>query len=99
MHGYKLITLQALQPGNFPKRVDLCEMLLIRTQEDPDFLKRIIWTDEAKFSREGVFNRQNNHFWAAENPHIIKEKGYQQQFSFNVFCLLTDRQFSISIYL
>ena len=31
MHGYKLITLQALQAGDPPQRVNLCEMLLILT--------------------------------------------------------------------
>lgn len=73
-------------------------MVLIRIQEDPLFLSKIIWTDESKFTREGIFNRRNNHFWAVENPKFVKERGFQFQFGFNVFCLLMDNKFAYCIY-
>lgn len=98
MHDYKFIRLQALQREDPPKRVEFCEMLLTCTYEDPNFLKKIIWTDESKFSHEGIFNRRNNHFWASENPHFVREREYQQKFGFNVFCLLMDDKLSICIY-
>lgn len=98
MHDYKFTKVQNLLPQDYPQRVELCEMLLVRIQEDPYFLRKIIWTDESKFSREGIFNRRNRHFWASENPNVSKEGGFQQKFSFNVFCLLMDDKFKYVIY-
>lgn len=37
MHNYKFITIQAILPDDPPKRVEFCEMVLTRTQEDPNF--------------------------------------------------------------
>lgn len=98
MHNYKFITLQALEPNDPPKRVEFCEMILIRMQEDPNFLKNIIWTDESKFSKEGIFNRRNSHFWAKENPHFVRERNFQYKFSFNVFCLLMNNKIAFCMY-
>lgn len=98
MHDYKFTKVQALLPYDFPQRVEFCENMLIRTQEDPNFLSKIIWTDESKFSREGIFNRHNCHIWSNENPHATREANSQIKFSFNVFCLLMDDQVRYLIY-
>jgi hypothetical protein len=98
MHPFKFTKVQQLKPDDYQRRIRFCEALLIRTQEDPNFLKKIIWTDEAKFSREGIFNRRNQHFWANENPHVVKVMVFQEKFSFNVFCLLKDNQIAFYIY-
>lgn len=98
MHPYKLTKVQALKPEDHLNRISFCETLLVRTQEDPEFLKKIIWTDEAKFSREGIFNRRNEHFWADLNPNVVKEMRFQERFSFNVFCLLKDNKIRYFIY-
>lgn len=97
-HNYKFSLVQALHPQDPDDRVNLCEMLYLRCQEDENFLKKIIWTDESKFSREGIFNRHNNHIWASVNPHAIRERNHQVRFSFNVFCLMMDNRFSYVIY-
>lgn len=98
MHPYKFTKVQALKLEDYQRRVQFCETILIRIQEDPNFLKKIIWTDEAKFSREGIFNRRNEHFWADQNPHVVKEMGFQEKFSFNVFGLLKDDKIEYHIY-
>lgn len=98
MHDYKFTSVQAMKPQDGPHRVEFCEMLLIRIQEDPHFLSKIIWTDESKFSKEGIFNRRNNHYWANENPHATRERGCQEKFSFNVFALLKDNEIRYLIY-
>lgn len=41
--------MQALMPKDPLQRVELCETLLNRSQEDPSFLSQIIWSDETKF--------------------------------------------------
>jgi hypothetical protein len=34
---------------------------------------------------EGVFNVHNSHLWARDNPHAIRERGYQVRFSVSVW--------------
>lgn len=45
----------------------------------------MLFTDEATFTREGVFNTRNNHIWSDENPHSVRERSFQRQFSVNVW--------------
>lgn len=98
MHSYKFVTVCALQEQDHQLRVEFCEMLLVRYQEDPNFLQNIIWTDESKFSHEGIFNRHNSHFWAQQNPHLVRERGFQNKFSFNVFAMLMNNKCCYFIY-
>lgn len=98
MHNYKLTKVQALMPQDCPQRMEFCERLFVHIQEDPNFLKKVIWTDESKFSREGIYNARNRHYWATENPHVTREAGFQVRFSFNVFCMLMDNKISYVIY-
>lgn len=53
---------------------------------DPSFLNDILWTDECTFSRTGVVNRQNTHFWFLQNPHVIRPNKHQVRWSVNVWC-------------
>ncbi|CAH2000968.1 unnamed protein product [Acanthoscelides obtectus] len=52
---------QALQPDDFPARVRFCEWLLHQHDNNPDFLKCILVTDESTFTRNGVNNFRNTH--------------------------------------
>lgn len=98
MHNYKATPVQHLFPNDFLRRVQFCEFLLVKIQENPNFLREIIWTDEAKFNREGQVNSRNNHFWASSNPHLKRERGFQQKFSVNVFCMLKENKLSFTMY-
>jgi hypothetical protein len=53
----------------------------INTLRMSSFLHNILWRDEACFTREGVFNVHNSHLWVRDNPHTIRERGYQVRFS------------------
>ncbi|KAL3268365.1 hypothetical protein HHI36_007481 [Cryptolaemus montrouzieri] len=72
MHPYSFIRLQKLKQTDLPKRLNLCENLLIWLQEDETIQQKIIWSDEAKFNESGITNRRDRHFWATENPHFIE---------------------------
>lgn len=98
MHPYSFVKLQALRPGDDQRRIEFCEMILTKIQDNPDFLSKIIWTDESKFSRDGVINRRNSHYWARENPHVVREANFQNGFSCNVFCLIMNNQIRYEIY-
>lgn len=81
---------QALKPEDFPRRVQFCEWLLHQNDVDGHFVRKILATDEAGFTREGVHNSHNTHIWSIENPHAIQENRFQEQFSVNVWMGIVD---------
>lgn len=62
-----------------------CQTMLQRSEEDPDFFNKILWTDESRFERTGVFNVHNYHSWAIENPHLARASNFQTRFSVNLW--------------
>lgn len=49
------------------------------------FPDRILWTDEATFTPNGVFNSRNHLFWAEENPHAVRVCRFQYRWAINVW--------------
>jgi hypothetical protein len=45
--------------------------------ENPLILNSILWTDESKFTNNGVINKQNSRYWDDQNPHWILETNNQ----------------------
>ncbi|GBP12712.1 Retrovirus-related Pol polyprotein from transposon TNT 1-94 [Eumeta japonica] len=58
-----------LEDNDLGNRVRFCRFLLHADVEDPDFLKSILWTDESKFTKEGILNLHNLHHWSAKNEN------------------------------
>jgi hypothetical protein len=85
LHPYHLQRVQHLKPEGPPRRIAFCQWLLQKIDEEPNFLSIVLTTDEAGFTRDGVFNSHNTHIWSEENPHQIRERGFQQRFSINVW--------------
>lgn len=58
-----------------------------RDIEDGQFLRSILWTDESKFTREGILNLHNLHQWAPkdQNPRAIRQASFQIKFNVNVW--------------
>jgi hypothetical protein len=46
-----------------------CNWILNKIQTDPAFTKNVLWTDEATFTHDGIFNLKNNH----TAPNIFEE--------------------------
>lgn len=78
---------QGLEEQDPHRRIELCRWLLNGDIENAWFLKSILWTDESKFSREGITNFHNLHQWANKdnNPHWKKQVTFQRKFSVNVW--------------
>lgn len=92
LHPYHIELHQALLETDFDRRLDYCHWLNSMINEDPDFLSRILWTDEATFSSNGGVNLHNMHYWSPVNPHWMREVNYQNRWSLNVWCgILGDR--------
>lgn len=63
LHPYHHTRVQELLPRDFQPRVDFAQWLLQKHRRDNTFLEKILWTDEATFTRNGVFNTRNRHTW------------------------------------
>jgi hypothetical protein len=91
-HPYHVHCHQALEERDYDVRVDFSNWLLAAVDDDPHFLSKILWTDEAQFSRDGVVNIHNMHYWADENPRWLRQTAHQEQWRTNVWCgILGDR--------
>lgn len=86
-HAFHYTPVQGLEEGDPIRRITFCRFLLNADIEDGLFLRSILWTDESKFSREGITNFHNLHYWADadENPHMKKQTSFQHKFSVNVW--------------
>lgn len=61
---------QDLAEDDPDRRVEFCHWFLLKCQQDPQFPRKILWSDEAKFKLNGEVNRHNCSYWATENPHF-----------------------------
>lgn len=86
MHPYHRQRVQELLPRDFPARLIFSQSVIDRIMVNPHFLKNILFTDEAAFTNDGVFNQHNSHLWSEENPNAIRIRGSQYKFSINIWC-------------
>ncbi|KAJ4451538.1 hypothetical protein ANN_03003 [Periplaneta americana] len=70
---------------NYPAILQLVEEKPQPT--DRHFLNKILVLNEATFTRNGIFNRHKQYFWAYQNPNAtrIVEVHSQHQFSINIW--------------
>lgn len=61
LYPYHIQRVQALLPRDFEPRERFCRWVLEKMAEYPRFSSYILFTDEAKFSRDGITNYHNNH--------------------------------------
>lgn len=86
MHPYHIVLHQALNDTDYDRRLDFCHWLLNMIRENPNFLSRILWTDEATFTNAGGVNLHNMHYWSEQNPHWMRQVDFQNRWSLNVWC-------------
>ena len=99
LRPYHIFKVQPLYDNDNLSRVHFCNTILNKIQEDGDFIRRIIWSDESTFTRDGVFNTHNSHHWADQNPHVFREYGHQRKFSVNVWLGIVNHRIIGPIYL
>lgn len=71
-HPYKIQMHQELLERDFPIRINICEWFSGLINGYPDFLKKVLFSDEATFHRNGFVNRRNFHFYSDSNPHLFR---------------------------
>lgn len=82
-HPYHVSLHQGLHGNDVNIRLEYCQWVL---QQGYDFMRRVLFTDEASFTNHGNVNLHNMHYWARENPHWLRQVEHQRQWSVNVWC-------------
>lgn len=85
-HPYHFQPVQGLEQRDYASRNLFCEWLLNRQESDREFISKILFTDEATFTKDGVVNFHNLHLWADENPRAILPNSHQYSFKINIWC-------------
>ncbi|KAJ8893705.1 hypothetical protein PR048_006305 [Dryococelus australis] len=85
LYPYCYSAMHHLMERDRPRRLEYCQRMLTSLQQDPDFVGHILWTDEAQFTHEGIFNWHNSHYWHQGNPHVTRSRGLQAGWSINVW--------------
>ena len=65
LYPYHDQRVQHLEPGDHAKRMVLCYWV----NAHPELLNQILFTDEASFTRDGIYNLRNIQTWAHRNPY------------------------------
>nr|CAH7712802.1 unnamed protein product [Callosobruchus chinensis] len=59
-----------------------CEWLTRMSDENREF-PNTLWSDVSYFFNNGIFNRNNRHYWATQNEHRARTSRHQHRFGFN----------------
>jgi hypothetical protein len=68
---------QNLHPGDSDMFLEFCHWLHTNRQ----LLPLILFTDEANFTRNGIYNTRNSHRRSHDNPHGTVETNFRRRFS------------------
>ena len=72
LHAYKLFNY--LKPDDRPRRAAFAEEILHRIDDDKDYLKCVVFLDEASFHVSGKVNKYNVRIWGSQNPYEVVKK-------------------------
>lgn len=77
--------------GQHPYHYTKVHKMLARIRRDPEYLDHLVFSDESIFGETEIFNQQNHHYWAHDNPHLtVPIKGQYNRFSVNKWAGLLD---------
>lgn len=88
LRAYKIQLVQEIKPSDHKKRRDFADFAHEQLAADPEFYRKIWFSDEAHFWLDGYVNKQNCRVWADENPQEIQETQLYPQ-KLTVWCALS----------
>ena len=74
LKAYKVQLTQELKPADHQQRRVFVNWVLKMHENEPDFHRKIIMSDDAHFHLGGYVNKQNCRIWGSENPKMIFHK-------------------------
>lgn len=86
LYPYHFQRVQAMNADDYPRRRVFCQWFMHKVAQDRQFPNYVLFTEECTFTRGGMFNTHNLHYWEEENPHVTWNRGYQERFSLNIWC-------------
>lgn len=87
-HGYKPYKLHKsneIFPEDRVKRMEFCEAIMEKANNDENFIKNILFTDESSFPLLGRHNPILCTYWSKENLHLTYDAGTQYPQKLNVW--------------
>jgi len=75
-YPHKIDLVQELNEDDFDRHMKFCK-LMKKTDDDPNFLFNIVFSDEATFELNNSINKHNCRFWSDNNSHWILETNTQ----------------------
>lgn len=84
-HPFKVHLVQELNEDDPDRRIEFCDLMMNRMDNDPNFLHHIVFSDESTFTLTGEVNRHNCRYWADRNPHWSVEAHTQYPQKVNVW--------------
>lgn len=87
-HGYRAFKYQLhqhLYADDGDRRVVFCDWLLQNHRVNPNFINDILFSDECRFTNNGMINKQNTRYWAQQNQHEMRQGNFQDRFGVNVW--------------
>jgi hypothetical protein len=85
LRPYHRQTVHTLLAEDFNHRLRFARWLLRKCANRPEFLSTILFTDEAVFNQDGIYNTRNSHIWADVNPRAKFPRKPQHRYSVNVW--------------
>lgn len=85
-HPYHVSLHQELHGVDFQNRVAFCQWAREQIQQNPNFFRYVLFSDESSFTNHGIVNRHNMHYWSLENPQWLREVEHQRPWTVNVWC-------------
>lgn len=92
MYPFKYQKVQALLLADYQRRIAFCDLMAGRIIQQPNYLQRILWTDECTFTPNGMFNNKNFVEWRDENPFNIRATKHQHRWSINIWAGMIGNQ-------
>lgn len=89
-HPYKINLVQELNEDDPNRRIEFCEQMMERISRNPQFLRNIVFSDEATFMLNGNVNRHNFRYWSDVNPNWMHEQHTQYPLKLNVWAGIID---------
>ena len=81
-----------MEEGDAERRMEFCLQMQEIYEENQNFIKNIMFSDEATFSTNGIVSSQNIRWWNNENPKWVIQSKRQYSQKVNVWCgLLRER--------
>ena len=71
LNAFKIKLTQELKPLDHLKRQNFSNWALAKVEENEEFNRKIIFSDEAHFWLNGFVSKQNMRYWSATNPNVL----------------------------